>query len=88
LNSLAVRGVSDRREDRSDRLDENQALVQVAVVEDRLDHVVAVRVTQELLQSRSVQHLADEDFSDLRVGDSDALLNDVGGESGVSTNIT
>lgn len=66
LDTLAVRRVANRREDRSDRLDKlcisnagmqrvrsthKQSLVDVAVVKDGLNDVVSVRVSQELLQS-------------------------------------
>lgn len=44
LDSLAVRGVSDRRQDWSDGLDQNHSLAHVTVVQDGLDDIVSVAV--------------------------------------------
>jgi hypothetical protein len=57
-------------------------LVHVAVVQDGLDHVVAVAVPEELLEAGPVEHLADENLADFRVGNADAFLHDVGREPG------
>jgi hypothetical protein len=101
LDALAVRRVADRREDGTDALDKlgrlaldlltaspthNHTLVDLAVVEDRLDDIVAVAVAQELLQAGAVKHLANEHLADFRVGDADTLFYNIGREPAVSTN--
>lgn len=80
LNPLAVRRVADHRKDRPDALDEKHSLARFGIVERRLDDVVGERVPEEFLESVSVKELGDEDLARLRLGDSDALLDDIGRE--------
>lgn len=80
LNPLAVRRVADHREDRPDALDEKHSLARFGIVERRLDDVVGERVPEEFLESVPVEELGDEDLARLRLGDSDALLDDIGRE--------
>jgi len=55
----------------------HHALVDIAVIQNRLDHIVAIRIAKELLQTRAIQDLGDEGFADLGVSDTNALLHDV-----------
>lgn len=80
LDSLSVRSVSDHGQDRLDVFDQDHALRRIRVVESGLNDVIGKRVSEQLLQSVSVQELANKDLSKFRVGHSDALLNDVGRE--------
>lgn len=97
LDSLAVGGVANHRENGSDALDElwrsnveesdldnskqkkrktatdEHALSRLGVVKSGLDDVVGERVSEELLESVSVEKLSDEGLSGLGLGDSDAL---------------
>ena len=81
LNPLAVGRVADGREDGPDAVDEDHALLYLTVVEDGLDHVVAVAVSQELFQTWTIEHLGDQAFSSLGVSHSDAFLDDIRRES-------
>ena len=62
----------------------NHSLSRVTVVENSLNDIVSVAVPKKFLQSRSVQDFSNKVLSDLRVGDSDALFDDVGREPAIS----
>jgi hypothetical protein len=62
----------------------HHALLDLAVVENGLDDVVAVAVAQQLLETGTVEHLGDENLADLGVGDADTLFYNIGREPGVS----
>ena len=78
LDTFTVRRVADRRENGADALDQEHALGQLAVVENGLNDIVAVRVTQQLLETRAVEDFGDEHLANLGIGDADALFDDVG----------
>ena len=80
LNALAVWRVADEREDGANAFDEEHALAGLSVVESGLYAAVAVRVAEELLETRAVQQLLDEHLACRVLGDADALLDDVRGE--------
>ncbi len=73
LDSLAVRSVADHWQDGTNALNQSDSLSGVGIVESSLDDVVGERVSEELFQTESVEEFSDEDFAELRVGDSDAL---------------
>jgi hypothetical protein len=62
----------------------NHSLGGVTVVENSLNDIVSVAVPKKFLQSRSVQDFSNKVLSDLRVGDSDTLLDDVRREPAIS----
>jgi hypothetical protein len=62
----------------------NHSLSRVAVIENSLNDIVSVAVPKKFLQSRSVQDFSNKVLSDLRVGDSDALFDNIGRESAIS----
>jgi hypothetical protein len=74
LYPFAVWCVPNERKDRSDALDEERALVRLSVVQRGLDTVVAVRVTQELLEAGAVQEFLDEDLTCAVFCDTNTLL--------------
>jgi hypothetical protein len=57
----------------SGRATYQHALRRVGVVQRGLNDVVGKRVPKKLFQTASVEKLANEDLSELRVGNSDAL---------------
>lgn len=89
LNSLAVRSVSDHGEDGSNAFHElyngsarnrkrgkcthEHSLSRVGIVQSGLDNVVGKGISQQLFQSASVEQFANENLSQFRVGDSNAL---------------
>lgn len=81
LDSFAVRSVADGREDGTDALHKNHTLSNLTVVKDGLDHIVAVAVTKQLFQSRSVEHFTDEYLADFGIGHTYTLFDNIGGES-------
>lgn len=54
LDTFTVRRVADRRENGPDTFNQEHALGQLAVVENGLHDIVAVRVTQQLFETRAV----------------------------------
>lgn len=91
LNSLPVRSVADQRKHRSDAFNKHGTLSRVSVIQSglvrvngesnveyhftHLDTVVSVRIPQKLLESGTVEHLSDQDFSGAMLSNSDALSN-------------
>ena len=73
LDTLAVGRVTDERQDRADTLNEQCPLVGLSVVERSLHTVVAVRVTEQLLQTCTVEQFADEHLPRGVFRDADAL---------------
>ena len=77
LDTLAVWRVADRRENGANAFDKQHALRHFAVVENGLNDIVAVRVAEELFESRPVENLGHEHFADFGIGHTDALFHDV-----------
>jgi hypothetical protein len=89
LNSLAVRSVSDHGEDGSNAFHElytgstwdpqrgrctyEHSLSRVGIVQSGLDNIVGKGISQQLFQTASVEQFANENLSQFRVGDSNAL---------------
>lgn len=92
LDSLAVRSVSDHRKNGSNAFHElhngsardlyrrectyEHSLSRVGIVQSGLDNIVGERISQQLFQSASVEKFANENLSQLGVGDSNALGGD------------
>lgn len=80
LDAFAIRCVADERKDGSNSLDEKRPLPGVSVIQSSLYAVVSIRVAEQLLQSRAVEQLVDHQFSGVVLGDTNALLDDIGAE--------
>lgn len=77
LNALAVRCVANHRQDWADSLDQLSTLRRLGVVKSGLDDVIGERVTQETLETLLVEQLVDDRTTSSRIGDTDALLDNV-----------
>lgn len=73
LDTLAVGSVANQRKYRADALDEQRTLVGLGIVQGSLDTVVSIRVTQQLLETSTVQELLDEDLASAVFGNTDTL---------------
>jgi hypothetical protein len=62
----------------------NHSLSRITVIENSLNDIVSVTVSEQLLQSRSVEDLSNKSLSDFGVGNSDTLFNDIRRESVIS----
>lgn len=71
-----VRVGHPQQEDRKYRATHEHALSRLGVVKSGLDDVVGERISEELLESVSVEKLSDEGLSGLGLGNSDALRVD------------
>lgn len=59
----------------------NHSLSGVTVIEDCLNDIVSVTVPEKFLQSRSVEDFSNKVLSDLGVGNSNTLFDDIRRES-------